>query len=366
MSEYIKYIDDSLERIHKQINFYKHIEPLNKEEEKRKFFSRKGYEPVFVYKPLGFNAVALKLELERLKIGNSPIELIMERRRRELLAKIELLEYRGGERFLHKSLEIYGQPSPEVMKEAERLVNIEPAFAPKIMKSDDWIREMSLLLQKHGIPWKVQNSGNLSARARTDSVRKLVAIRPDLKLSRIEADRLIVHELVHIVRKENAELQPYKVFGMNGIKSLETEEGLAIFYEDKLNVLSEIQLRRYAARTLAVKKMLEGLSFHAVYNFLLEKLFDVEEAYEITQRIFRGGGILKDYFYLEGFRKVKNYVACGGDLSLLLSGKFAVQDVPIVKELMAQGILMKPRYLPEQIVGGEHAKGRNNKLQDRH
>ena len=71
-----------------------------------------------------------------------------------------------------------------------------------------------------------------------------------------------------------------------------------------------------------------------------------ERAFGVTVRAHRGGGYAKDHVYLTGFLAVRKYVAEGGDLRLLFVGKCSLNDVPLVRELLAAGKLKEPQYYP--------------------
>jgi len=345
----IEQYDAILAEVAKQLRLIDHIEPINKEEERKRFFSEKDYEPVFRYKELGFDPSHLRYDLESLRLGDSPIETIMRKIKEDFLLKIDLLLNRGNKNFRQISLKLYGKPSPETVKEAEELIEMQPTASTEEVESKEIMSWMEGIIKKHDLPWTVRQNDNLSARARVDRNHKVIEIRPGW-FSKREAKRLIVHEFVHLTRSTNAEAQPYRVFALETSKTLKTEEGLALFYESKYSLL-DVQLRRYAARTLAVQKMLDGASFRDVFSFLVGKSFPEDEAYEITQRVFRGGGLTKDCVYLEGLRKVRNYLERGGDIRILFAGKVSIEDISLIRALMEEGILKEPAYLPEDVIG---------------
>ncbi|MEM6864551.1 MAG: tyrosine/phenylalanine carboxypeptidase domain-containing protein, partial [Bacteroidota bacterium] len=62
------------------------------------------------------------------------------------------------------------------------------------------------------------------------------------------------------------------------------------------------------------------------------------EAFGITLRVHRGGGFTKDRLYLSGLRKIYRKFQKGESLDLLLSGKVAIEDEPIINYFMEQGL----------------------------
>ena len=126
------------------------------------------------------------------------------------------------------------------------------------------------------------------------------------------------------------------VFGFPGY--LKTEEGLAVFNEERSGLLSNDILRTYAGRAVAVNLALKN-SFSTVYTTLLE-FFPKEEAYTIALRVKRGmtntakpGAHTKDHIYLSGWYSVKNFIAQGGRLNQLYIGKIGIQHVPLLSKL---------------------------------
>jgi hypothetical protein len=78
------------------------------------------------------------------------------------------------------------------------------------------------------------------------------------------------------------------------------------------------------------------------------------EAFTITLRVFRSGGLTKDAVYRSGLRNVLAHLAAGGRLDVLWLGKMAITDIPHVEDLRNRGVLheplLMPRYLAEPAV----------------
>jgi len=76
-------------------------------------------------------------------------------------------------------------------------------------------------------------------------------------------------------------------------------------------------------------------------------------------RVFRGslpdaGPFSKDLVYSKGFILIYNYIRLSiaqGDperIRLLFSGKTTLEDLRVLSELQAEGILLPPKFLPPQ------------------
>ena len=60
----------------------------------------------------------------------------------------------------------------------------------------------------------------------------------------------------------------------------------------------------------------------------------------------RGGGLTKDYLYLQGLREVFGLWRRGADLSPLLAGKCSMEYYPELTDLLARGVLRPPVLRP--------------------
>ncbi|HBC03957.1 MAG TPA: DUF1704 domain-containing protein, partial [Aequorivita sp.] len=99
--------------------------------------------------------------------------------------------------------------------------------------------------------------------------------------------------------------------------------------------------------------LMANAEFKEVFNLLYTTHnFSKESAFNITSRMFQGGGFLKDIIYLKGLVQLREYLMDGGDLEFLLAGKFALKHVPMITDLTARGLLktpkLKPRYLQQK------------------
>jgi hypothetical protein len=72
---------------------------------------------------------------------------------------------------------------------------------------------------------------------------------------------------------------------------------------------------------------------------------DVDSAFYLVTRIYRGGGFTKDHLYLRGLREIFQFWNDGNDLRPLLLGKTSLEYYPILVELLERGILKNPKYI---------------------
>ena len=77
---------------------------------------------------------------------------------------------------------------------------------------------------------------------------------------------------------------------------------------------------------------------------------DVNEAYSITTRIFRGGGFTKDYVYLSGFIKILRFYQKNNSLEPLLVGKTSLGFYHTISEMIEREMVVKPSFITKSFV----------------
>ncbi len=75
----------------------------------------------------------------------------------------------------------------------------------------------------------------------------------------------------------------------------------------------------------------------------------VNEAFTITARVFRSGGLTKDAVYLRGLRGIISHLGAGGVLDGLWLGKLSLTDLPHINDLRDRGILHDPVLVPRYL-----------------
>ena len=178
------------------------------------------------------------------------------------------------------------------------------------------------------------------------SERKITVCR-DRTFAKIDSERLSVHEVgVHVLRYVNGYEQPLKIFALGLPGYLSTEEGLTSYFEELTGNASEETMRDYAARVIAVDSVCGDLDFKQTFERLKEYDLTNGQAWNLAVRVHRAGGYIKDHVYLDGNRKVKEFVEKEGDLHALYAGTIGIEDLPFVRKLTHEGILREPKYKP--------------------
>ncbi len=350
-------IDRELADTASSIRFLLDVTPVNLLEARRGFLVD-GVTPDFVYGPLADDPTVTETRLHAIAIGSvedAALAQILTSKRRELELQLQMLRCRGSEQFLELSLQLYGPVSPALLGEAEALLAQVPppdrehggrldatAFARLAEAELDHYRTVHADLAAH-VEVRDDSSGIMVSNGNL-----LIAPTAVVPSNRVHA--LLQHEIgTHIVTHVNGSCQPLRLLGAGLAGYDETQEGLAVLAEHLAGGLTPRRLRQLAARVVAVHQMCAGESFPTVHRHLVDSGVAVREAFTITLRVFRSGGLTKDAVYLRGLRDVVAYLGAGGDLGVLWLGKMALSDVPHVVALRQRDVLIDPVLVPRYL-----------------
>lgn len=348
----IEEIDAALCQLGSEILPLRHLDPINSEEEKSRFFSQPDYNPQFVYLQLTDEQYGRAVErLEAIEPDRSPIGQIFLHTRNYLARRLELRRAVGGARFWDPSL--YEVPSEELVQIAERILDADMPenFTTDAIHGPDRLRAMfEQALRQHGLSdWKVIARPHISS-TNVESANRTVIVRADGFYSMTMMKRLVVHEIeTHVLRAANGYLQPLRIFGAAVIPGyLATEEGLALVNEERAGYVDNERLRLLAARVIASHLALLT-SFREIFQRLRDYGVSEQDAWITVKRVKRGlgdtalpGGFIKDHVYLWGKIKLEQYLVAGGDLARLYVGKIGLEMLDTVEQLG----LHPPQYLP--------------------
>lgn len=331
-------IDNEIEYNFKRIFLFSSLLPLNAKKEKEKIFRDKTYNPVLKYSLPKSNLIQVKKNLLKIRTDSSVIGQLFRQRIKELIIQTDLLRNIGTSVITKYSLDLYSRPSKDLIRKAAKLLDLpSQKEMMKYGKISVAKKFLDSLLTK-GLNWRVVERDMVAAAA-FNITEKILYINTGRKFADSDLKRLVVHEVgTHVTRAENGRKQKYKLFYLGFPNYGITEEGLAVYNEDKAGLLSNDVLKNYAGRVVAVDLALKN-SFSTVYTNLLE-FFNKEEAWTLAMRAKRGlsntskpGAFTKDYIYLSGYYMIKDFVRKGGNLKGLYVGKVGVQHLPCLKKL---------------------------------
>ncbi|CAN5266485.1 flavohemoglobin expression-modulating QEGLA motif protein [soil metagenome] len=352
--------DAELSALSDTFNYLLAVTPVNSEEAFDEF-KTSGFEkdPVFHYRLLTIDPEDLKRQLYSIsfdEIEDPTMAYLLRDKRIELDRQITLIEDRNTPRFLYESLQLYPPVEAELLDLANEVLNLPRPPVDTSNKLDagevEKLASVEIEYYRERYP---EMAATVEIRKDTppgmmvSHEKLLIGHRTQISAARINA--LLQHEVgTHLVTYFNGRAQPLKLLysGLPGYEQL--QEGLAVFTEYLVGGLTLGRLRTLAARVVAVQKLTAGRNFAEVFIELRDEYkFTDQTAFNISMRVFRGGGLTKDAVYLRGLTEIVKYFREGGDIETLLVGKMGPDHVSIIRELQWREVLrpapLIPRYM---------------------
>ncbi|MBC7173932.1 MAG: DUF1704 domain-containing protein, partial [Polyangiaceae bacterium] len=324
-------VDRSLARVDRAYDFLLQVTPVNARAARARFFDG-GCDraPSLLYRPCPVDPDLVKRTLFDLPIErvDDPVvgELFLEKRD-ELSRKLTMLRDVGSRSFLYGGLALWGEVDDALLAAARELLRDHP---PRRGRSRPSVPAKAIARRARA---EIEHYRALvpGMRARVElrddvvgfTVSKgnlLIADDATLPDNRVAA--ILAHEVgTHIVTYVNGRQQRFQLLAMGLVGYDELQEGLAVLAEYFVGGLTMSRLRLLAGRVVGARAMTEGASFVDTYRVLsLSHDFSPEEAFGITLRLFRGGGLVKDAIYLRGLLFVLEYLRRGGEIEPLYVG----------------------------------------------
>lgn len=313
----------------------------------------------------------------RRKLGQySGIGSIMQRMCYEYMRVVQMLQARGTPRFTEISQELYGSSEDAFHVGAPTLKDLATVVSTTLSNIKDQVKTdadeikysseeaVQILSERLGEYFsdggvRVELSDGIIADAAAGADR--IKIHKGLHFSLREIRTFEIHEgWVHLGTTLNGMTQPICTFLSKGPpSSTVTQEGLAIITEIFTFSSYPGRVRRLTNRISAVNMAEEGANFFDVFQFYLDQGLTVEDSYYSTIRVFRGstpegGPYTKDLSYSKGFILIYNFMRLAVQrglvkrIPLLFIGKTTLEDLHILSDLMDEGIVTPPKYVPPQ------------------
>ncbi len=360
LSQKVWSVDRQLAEVSGQFKFLLMSTPMNAERAWHDFAENNfAREPTFQYRPLEADPLLLKRRLLRIpteQIEDPTLGHLFRKTQDELDRQITMLSDLGTDRFLPGSLQVFGGVRPSLLALANEILSRypEPEKAAETISAEMFVRRAQREIRQYRRQMK-----SFSARAmlRDDIYSGLLSTGGNLLVGRDtvipahRVDALLQHEVAtHLLTYYNGESQPLRLLkvGLAGYDAF--QEGLAVLSEYLVGGLSRGRVRTLAARVVAVDQMIRGTPLVETFRALVDDFgFEHRVAYTIVLRVYRGGGLTKDAVYLRGLVEILNYLGRGGELGPIYAGKFGVDHIPIVRELLARGVLRQPQVRPRYL-----------------
>lgn len=315
--------------------------------------------PELRYRPLRFDPPLLKRELFAIpieRVDDPALAGILREKQSELEMQLDMLAERGTPRALLTSHKLYGTVDATLERQAdailERVHNRGPEgpAAPPLSLDESLARIhrtfASYRAQWDGFDAQVTVSDAVLAGVMVSRGRLLLSSTFSPTEQRLDA--LLQHEIgIHLLTYFNATRQPFQLlrFGCAGYD--EMQEGLAVMAEYLVGGLTAHRLRTLAARVVAAKAIESGADFVETFRLLCRYGFFAKSAFQLTLRVFRGGGLTKDLVYLRGLLGLLERIRSGKNLEGIFLGKFDFRHLPVWQELSSRDVLAPPPLKPE-------------------
>ncbi len=349
-------IDAGLTEIERRVDLLLNVTPVNAAEAWTDF-ERSDFTtvPTLRLRELDFEPDLVRRELYDLEIENvtdPALNTLFHAKRDEIARQITALEDRDTARFLYGSLQLYGGVTPPLVSAAKELLETIPHQSPSGSSvtagvfADAARAEIDLYRAVYpGFPSHIDVRDDVSE-LMVSFGRLIIPATAAIRADRVQP--LLHHEVgTHVVTYQNGARQPLKLLtiGLPGYD--ETQEGLAVLAEYLTGGLDPRRLRVLAARVVAIAELLDGAAFLEIFDLLrTEYRIPTRTAWSIAIRVVVGGGSVKDAIYLRGISRILDALAEGINLDVLFVGKLALDDVPLIQDLLDRQVLQPPWVRP--------------------
>jgi uncharacterized protein (TIGR02421 family) len=358
-------VDEQFAAINKGFDFLLQVTPVNTNNAWSSFKRSKFKKaPLLVYRPLPVDPALAKRQLFQVpieRIEDPTLAQLFREQQIEMDRKYTMLIDRGTPRFLYGSLQLYGTVSKSLLGTAEDILKqISPRSRDEstgrffdatefAARATEKLEDFRKIYPAH--PCQVHIKENITGLMVSEG-NLLIGKQSKLREERVDA--LIAHEVeTHVLTYLNGKSQRLHLLytGFPGYDEL--QEGLAVLSEYMVGGLTGRRLRLLAARVIAARMLIDGASFAEVFHELNSVYgFERRTAFNITIRIYRGGGLTKDAIYLRGLVQLLAYLKNGGDLEPLFVGKISAHHIQVIKELQWRKIIhpamLRPAFLDDK------------------
>jgi uncharacterized protein (TIGR02421 family) len=355
-------VDRELSRIAARFEFLLDITPVNPRAAYREL-RESGWtkSPEFHYRRLTFDPEVAKGELYRIpldEVEDATLHYLFREKRAELARTLSMLEQRNTPDFLYSSLQHYGSVTDELLDQALAMLRLLPAGRMKSRKGTGGVdaEGFAKLARAELASYREHFAGLTSAVEIRPEITSLMVsggnlyVPIDLYIPEGRIQALLHHEVgTHVVTWGNGKSQRLAQLHTGFAGYDELQEGLAVLAEYFVGELSDARMRLLAGRVVAVRRLIEGAGFLEIFHELRDHEFTAQQAFTITMRVCRSGGLTKDAVYLRGLVRILDYLGRGGDLDLLFTGKITEAHVGLVRELIRRRILQRPPLRPRYL-----------------
>ena len=339
----LKKIDKEIMSIDKKLLILKVITPINLLEEKKKFIDSKGeYVPQFKYYELDKDLELLKKEVLKIEIPEIPLSNIYKRKKEEILNKINFLKAFKDEDIdlqLESSMNLFWGVDVEALEYCKDVLKNKP----KCKKEDNFLDfyEIKKYINKFNHIYWIKISLKKASRASRFVMKwDILLYSPWVGVWKKEMRSIVAHEIEwHYLRRVNWKSMKYSIFWSGTAWYLEIDEWIAIYNQNRF-------LNNYDVKYYGIFEWYYFINYALSHSYskLISKILDfynhdLEKSFYRLLRLKRGfrdvsskGVFTKDLVYLNGLKKIEEFIKNGWDLKELYLGKISIIDLEELKE----------------------------------
>ncbi len=347
-------IDNKICEIDKAIKLLVYINPRNLAEQKNIFINHTSYSPRFIYKKCELDFNLLKTELKRIPQVNHALYPLYKKKIEELEWKLDLLQSLDSLDLGIYSKKVFGGVNRKIYQSALEFIKKNKRYNKpdnsKLFSMKDSIEVLQDFLEKHNLGfWDIKILEDSVADIQVTKKEKIL-IKNGAKFQKNRLEALLVHEIgTHVFRFENGKRQPLRILERGTANYLQTEEGLAVWNQNNLNLDLGNKYLNPALLVVGIY-MGERLNFSDLYYYLKET-FEITDdlAWKICVKVKRGlndttikTSFTKDLIYFTGNQEIEKFVSKGGTIADLYIGKITIGDLKYMKDVDG---LQKAKFL---------------------
>ncbi len=347
-------IDHKICEIDKAIKLLVYINPRNLAEQKNIFVNHTSYSPRFIYKKCELDFNLLKTELKRIPQVNHALYPLYKKKIEELEWKLNLLQSLDSLDLGVYSKKVFGKVDRKIYQSALKFIKENKKYNKPdnsdIFNTKDSIEVLRNFLEKHNLGfWDIKILEDSVADIQVTKKEKIL-IKNGAKFQKNRLEALLVHEIgTHVFRFENGKRQPLRILERGTANYLQTEEGLAVWNQNQLNLDLGDKYLNPALLVVGIY-MGERLNFSDLYHYL-KTSFEISDdlAWKICVKTKRGlndttlkTSFTKDLIYFTGNQEIEKFVSKGGTIADLYIGKITIKDLKYMKDVDG---LQKAKFL---------------------
>jgi uncharacterized protein (TIGR02421 family) len=332
--------------IDQKIKILKYVNPRNLVEQKTLFLNHLEFSPRFFYKECDLDFEAIRNEMRKIPREVDHFLFPLYRKKLENIEnKVSLLESINTVNFNNFSKKTFVGVSAQNYRDATDFLqnNLKKTLPDesKELSAEDTIVIMNKFLEKRKLGhWKIKFIEDSVADIQITK-RNSILIKKGVKFRENRIQAIIVHEIgTHVFRLENGKRQKFRIFERGTANYLRTEEGMAIYNQNLLNLNLGQKFCMPALHIVSIY-MASKMSFCDLFHFLKNTFsIDDDSAWHLCVKAKRGycdtaqkGAFTKDALYFLGNSDVEKYIKKGGEIKDLYIGKIAIEDLPIVQKI---------------------------------